>query len=79
MPHSSIRIWGRSQPSLTALIVLLVVAALLFAIPRVILPWAQSAFVQRLDPTVWADYAGPYDLAATVVAASAFIIFLFRR
>ena len=79
MPHSSFRIWGRSQPSLTALIVLLVVAALLLAIPRVILPWAQSAFVQRLDPAAWADYAGPYDLAAAVVAASALLIFLFRR
>ena len=79
MPHSSIRLWGRAQPSLTALIVLLVVAALLFAIPRVILPWTQAAFVQGLDPAVWADYAGPYDLAAAVVAASALIIFLFRR
>ncbi|MCO5398648.1 hypothetical protein [Ralstonia soli] len=79
MPHSSIRLWGRSQSSLTALIVLLVVAALLYAIPRVILPWAQSAFAQRLDPAVWADYAGPYDVAAAVVAASAVIIFLFRR
>ena len=73
------RILGRSKPSLTALIVLLVVAALLFAIPRMILPWAQSAFMQRLDPVAWADYAGPYDLAAAVVAASAFIIFLVRR
>ena len=45
MPHSSLRILGRSKPSLTALIVLLVVAALLFAIPRMILPWAQSAFL----------------------------------
>ncbi|MCT7295630.1 hypothetical protein N5I84_05610 [Ralstonia sp. CHL-2022] len=79
LPHSFIRILGRSKPSLTALIVLLVVAALLFAIPRMILPWAQSAFVQQLDPTVWADYAGPYDLAAAVVAASAIIIFLLRR
>nr|WP_311529411.1 hypothetical protein [uncultured Ralstonia sp.] len=79
MPHSSIRIWGRSKPSLTALIVLLVVAALLVAIPRMILPWTQSAFMRRLDPAVWADYAGPYDLAAAVVAASALIIFLLRR
>ncbi|CAJ0772060.1 hypothetical protein UB44_05615 [Burkholderiaceae bacterium 26] len=79
MPHSSIRILGHSKPSLTALIVLLVVAALLFAIPRMILPLAQPAFMQRLDPTVWADYAGPYDLAAAVVAASALIIFLLRR
>lgn len=79
MPHSSIRILGRSKPSLTALIVLLVVAALLFAIPRMILPWAQSAFLQNLDPAVWADYAGPYDLAAAVVAGSALIIFLLRR
>ncbi|CAJ0702586.1 hypothetical protein ACTHR6_15615 [Ralstonia holmesii] len=79
MPHSPIRILGHSKPSLTALIVLLVVAALLFAIPRMILPWAQPAFMQRLDPAVWADYAGPYDLAAAVVAASALIIFLLRR
>jgi len=79
LPHSSIRILGRSKPSLTALIVLLVVAALLFTIPRMILPWAQSAFMQRLDPSVWADYAGPYDLAAAVVAASALIIFSLRR
>ncbi|CAJ0714117.1 hypothetical protein FUT88_19665 [Ralstonia sp. TCR112] len=79
MPHLSIRILGRSKPSLTALIVLLVVAVLLFAIPRMILPWAQAAFMQQLDPSVWADYAGPYDLAAAVVAASGLIIFLLRR
>ena len=41
MPYSSIRTWGRSQTALAALIVLLVVAVVLFAIPRVILPWTQ--------------------------------------
>ncbi len=79
LPHASTRPWGRTQTSLAALIVLLVVAALLFAIPRVILPWVQSAFVQRLDPAVWGDYAGPYDLAAVVVAASALVIYLTRH
>ena len=79
MPHSSLRILGRSKPSLTALIVLLAVAARWFAIPPMILPWAQPAFLQNPDPAVWADYAGPYDLAAAVVAASAFVIFLLRR
>jgi len=79
LPDSSIHAWGRTRTSLTALIVLLAVAAFLFAIPRLLLPWAQSAFAQRLDPAVWADYAGPYDLAAAVVAASAVVIYLIRR
>lgn len=79
MSYSSIRAWGRAQTSLAALIVLLVVAGILLAIPRVILPWAQSVFSQHLDPTVWADYAGPYDMAAGVVAASAIVIYLIRR
>ncbi|CAJ0816062.1 hypothetical protein [Ralstonia flaminis] len=79
MSYSSIRIWGRTQTALAALIVLLVVAVVLFAIPRVILPWTQSAFAQRLDPAVWADYTGPYDVAAAVVAVSAIVIYLTRR
>lgn len=79
MSDSSIRTWARARTSLTALIVLLTVAGVLLAIPRVILPWAQSAFAQRLDPAVWADYAGPYDLAAAVVAISAVVIYLIRR
>ncbi|WP_233176859.1 hypothetical protein [Ralstonia sp. ASV6] len=79
LSYSSIRIWGRTQTALAALIVLLVVAVVLFAIPRVILPWTQSAFAQRLDPAVWADYTGPYDVAAAVVAVSAIVIYLTRR
>lgn len=79
LPHSSTRTWGHARTSLAALVVLLVVAAVLVAIPRVILPWAQSAFAQRLDPAVWADYAGPFDLAAAIVAASAVVIYLIRR
>ena len=79
MSDSFIRTWARARTSLTALIVLLTVAGVLLAIPRVILPWAQSAFAQRLDPAVWADYAGPYDLAAAVVAISAVVIYLIRR
>jgi len=79
LSYSSIRAWGRAQASLAALIVLLVVAVVLLAIPRVILPWAQSSFAQHLDPTVWADYAGPYDVAAGVVTISAIVIYLIRR
>ena len=79
MSYSSIRIWGRMQTALVALIVLLVVAVVLFAIPRVILPWTQSAFTPRLDAAVWADYTGPYDMAAAVVAVSAIVIYLTRR
>lgn len=79
LPHSSPRILGHSKPSLAALIVLLVVAALLFAIPHMILPWAQSAFLQNLDPAVRAGYTGLYDLAAAVVVANAFVVFLLRR
>lgn len=79
MPDSSARILGRTQTSLRALAVLLAVAALLFAIPRLILPWVQPAFAGHLDPGVWADYAGPYDLAAVIVAASGLIIFAMRR
>jgi hypothetical protein len=68
LPYSAIRAWGRAQTGLAALLVLLAVAAMLLAIPRVILPSA-----------LWADYAGPYDLAAAVVAVSAVVIFLIRR
>jgi hypothetical protein len=45
----------------------------------VILPWVQPAFAEHLDPAVWADYAGPYDLAAAIVAASALVILAVRR
>ena len=79
LSDSSFRSWARAQTSMAALIVLLVVAGVLVAIPRVILPWAQAAFAQRLDPAIWADYAGPFDLAATVVAAAAVVIYLIRR
>jgi hypothetical protein len=79
LPYSAIRAWGRAQTGLAALLVLLAVAAMLLAIPRVILPWAQSASSPHFDPALWADYAGPYDLAAAVVAVSAVVIFLIRR
>ncbi|CAJ0780563.1 hypothetical protein LMG7141_01032 [Ralstonia condita] len=79
MSNSPILAWARARAPLAALVVLLTVAGVLLAIPRVILPWAQSAFAQRLDPAVWADYAGPFDLAAAVVAVSAIIIYLIRR
>ncbi|WP_405126642.1 hypothetical protein [Ralstonia pseudosolanacearum] len=79
MPYSTLRASGRAQTSLVALIALLAVAALLLAIPRVILPWAQSSASPHFDPALWADYAGPYDFAAAVVAVSAVIIYLLRR
>lgn len=79
MPAPSIRPVRHTQTSRMAWVVLLAVAALLFAIPRVILPWVQPAFAEHLDPAVWADYAGPYDLAAAIVAASALVILAVRR
>ncbi|AYB60570.1 hypothetical protein [Ralstonia solanacearum] len=79
MPYSALRAWGRARTSLVALIVLLAVAALLLAIPRVILPWAQSSASPHFDPALWGDFAAPYDAAAAVVAVSAILIFLVRR
>ncbi len=79
MPYSALRAWGRARTSLVALIVLLAVAALLLAIPRVLLPWAQSSASPHFDPALWADYAGPYDVAAAIVAVSAVVIYLVRR
>ncbi|QUP53708.1 hypothetical protein GO998_08045 [Ralstonia syzygii] len=79
MPYSALRAWGRARTSLVALIVLLAVAALLLAIPRVILPWAQPSASPHFDSALWADYAGPYDVAAAVVAVSAIVIYLVRR
>lgn len=50
LPYSTLRASGRAQTSLVALIALLAVAALLLAIPRVILPWAQSSASPHFDP-----------------------------